>query len=117
MKLIALAVSEIQSPKVSVFFLRFFFFSSSSSSFRTNYKIGSNSRTRFSIQLTVINRIKASSGSNFGENRVKVYGVITVYSRKQRSNFRHAYRVNRFEKQAENWFVAGLNIGGVPFGG
>ena len=33
------------------------------------------------------------------------------------SNFCHAYMVNRFGEQAENWYVARLNIRGVPFGG
>jgi len=36
---------------------------------------------------------------------------------KTKSNFYQAYRVNRFEEQAENRYLARLNIRGVPFGG
>jgi len=37
---------------------------------------------------------------------------------KAKSNFCcHTYKVNRFEEQAENWYVARVNIKGVPFGG
>jgi len=36
---------------------------------------------------------------------------------KTKLNFYHAYRVNRFEKQTENQYVARLNIREVPFGG
>ena len=34
---------------------------------------------------------------------------------KAKLNFCHAYKVNCFEEQAENKFVARLNIRGVPF--
>ena len=36
---------------------------------------------------------------------------------KSKSNFYHVYWVNCFEKQTENHYVTGLNIGGVLFGG
>ena len=36
---------------------------------------------------------------------------------KARSNFCQANRFTCFEEQAENWYVARLNIRGVPFGG
>jgi len=44
-------------------------------------------------------------------------GVINDFTHKSKLNFCQAYRVNRFEEQAENWYVARLNIGRVPFGG
>ena len=38
------------------------------------------------------------------------------YEYSKKSNFCHAYRVSRFQEQAVNWYVARLNIRGVPFG-
>ena len=42
---------------------------------------------------------------------------IMLRSYKVKSNFYQAYRVNYFEEQSENWYVAKLNIRGVPFDG
>ena len=42
---------------------------------------------------------------------------MTDYSRKTRSICCHAYRVNRFMEWAENCYVDGVTIVGVPFGG
>jgi len=44
-------------------------------------------------------------------------GVISYFTCEAKANFCHAFRVNRFEEQAENQYVARLNIRGVPFGG
>ena len=48
---------------------------------------------------------------------IKIQGVISDFMHIVKPGFYHAYRVNRFEEQAENRYVAGLNIIGVPFGG
>jgi len=50
-------------------------------------------------------------------NLINIQGVISDFTCKVKSNFCHAYRVNHFEEQTENWYVARLNIKGVPFGG
>ena len=42
---------------------------------------------------------------------------ISDFTHKAKLNFCHAYRVNHFNKQPENLYVAWLNIRGVPFGG
>ena len=41
---------------------------------------------------------------------------VSDFTDKMKLIFCHAYTVNCFEEQAENWYVAKLNIRGVPFG-
>jgi len=43
-------------------------------------------------------------------NLINNEGVKSDFMHKTKSSFCHAYRVNRFEEQAENWYVARLNI-------
>ena len=64
-----------------------------------------------------IGGLKANTSINFGVNLFNIPGVISDFTHKAKLNFCHAYRVNCFEEQAENWYVARLNIRGVPFGG
>ena len=61
--------------------------------------------------------LKANISINFWVNLIKLEGVISNFTHKSKSNFCQAYRVNHFEEQAENQYVARLNIRGVPFGG
>ena len=61
--------------------------------------------------------LKANASINFGVNLINIEEVISDFMCKAKANFCHAYRVNRFEEQAENRYVASLNIRGVPFGG
>ena len=108
-------VSEIPETKVSGFFPSFFSFSS----FSTKYKIGSNSQAHTPIQPkfgTLVGCTKENSGTNFGDNTAKLHGDPNVYLCIQRSKFRHTYRVNYGLEYAGIWYVAGLNIVGVPFG-
>jgi len=53
----------------------------------------------------------------WGKNLINNEGVISDFTHKAKSNFCHAYRVNHFEEQAENRYVARLNIRGVHFNG
>ena len=62
---------------------------------------------------TLIGGLKANTSIKFEVILINIQGVISVLH----SSFYQAYRVNRFEEQAENWFIAKLNIRGVPFGG
>ena len=64
---------------------------------------------------TRIGGIKANIRSNFEVNLSNIQGVITVFTHTAKSNFCHAYRVNCFKQKAENWYVARLNISGMPF--
>jgi len=77
----------------------FSFFTFPFSSFHTITKlISSNSQVCTLIQLkfgTLVGCIQVNSGTNFGDNTAQFHGDTNVNSRKQRSNFRHAYRVNR----------------------
>ena len=66
---------------------------------------------------TRIGGLKANTSIDFWVNLTKIEGVISDFTHKSKSKFCQAYRVNRFEEQAENWYVARLNIRGVPFGG
>ena len=50
-------------------------------------------------------------------NLINIPGVISNFKDKAKSNFCHAYRVNRFKELTENQYLARLNIRGVPFGG
>jgi len=70
----------------------------SSSPLHTNHEIGSNSQAHTLIQLifgTLVGCIQANSGTNFGDNTAQFHGGTNVYLHIERSNFRHAYRVNR----------------------
>ena len=99
-----------------------FFFSSSyssSSSFRTLCVNRYNSRMHASIWLkfsTRIGGLNANNSIKFGINPINVQGVTSDFTHLIKSNFCQAYRLNRFEEQAENRCVARLNIRGVPFG-
>ena len=53
----------------------------------------------------------------FGVNLINIRGIISGFTHKTKSNFCQAYRVNRFEEQDENRYVARLNIREVPFCG
>jgi len=66
---------------------------------------------------TRIRGLKANTSIAFGVNLINIKEVISDFTHKSKSNFCQAYRVNCFEEQAENWYVARLNIRGVPFGG
>jgi len=66
---------------------------------------------------TSIGSLKANTSIDFWVNLINVEGVISDFMHKSKLNFCQAYRVNRFEEQAENQYVARLNIRGVPFGG
>jgi len=66
---------------------------------------------------TRIGGLKANTSINFWINLINNEGVISDFTHKSKLKFCQAYRVNRFEEQAENQYVARLNIRGVPFGG
>jgi len=66
---------------------------------------------------TRIEGVKANISIHFWVNLINIEGVISNFTHKSKSNFCQVYRVNRFEEQAENRYVARLNIRGVPFGG
>ena len=73
-----------------------------------------NSRVRALILLkfgTRIGGLKSNTSIDFWVN------LINDFTHKSKSNFCQAYRLNCFEEQAENRYVARLNIRGVPFGG
>ena len=91
-----------------------FFFSSS---FCTLCKNRHNSCVRASILLkfgTPIGGLKANTSIDLWVNLINIEGVVGDFMHKLKSNFCQAYRVNRFEEQAENWYVARSNIRGVP---
>ena len=64
---------------------------------------------------TPIGGLKANTSIKFGINMINIHRVISDFAHKEKSNFCHAYRVNCFEEQAENWYASRLNIRGVPF--
>jgi len=66
---------------------------------------------------TRIEGLKANTIINFRVNLISIKGVLCDFMHKSKWNFCQAYRINRFEEQAENQYVARLNIIGVPFGG
>ena len=66
---------------------------------------------------TPIGGLKTNTRINFGVNLINIQRVISNFMHKAKLNFCHGYRVNRFEEQPENRYVARLNIRGVPFGG
>ena len=105
-------MSQQNFVKISSFF--------SSLSFRTLCKNCHNSCVRASILLkfgTRIGGLKANTSIDFWVNPINTEGVISDFTHKSKSNFCQAYRLNYFEEQAENRYVASLNISGVLFGG
>ena len=66
---------------------------------------------------TLIGGLKANTSIKFGMNPINIRGVISDFMQKTKSSFSQAYRVNRFEEQFENRYVARLSIRVVPFGG
>ena len=68
-----------------------------------------------SIWLKCIGSQKANTSLNFGMNQFKIQGVISDSTLKEKLNFYQAYRLNRFEQQAENQYVARLNVRAVLF--
>jgi len=65
---------------------------------------------------TLIEGLNANNIIKFGINPINIRGVTSDFMHLTKSIFCQAYRFNRFEKQAENRYVARLNIKGVPFG-
>ena len=61
--------------------------------------------------------IKANLSTKFGWNPMNIHGVMTNYLCKIRSKVCHAHRVNRLKECAENCYVDGVTIVGVPFCG
>ena len=53
--------------------------------------------------------------TNVGRNLMTIHGVMTNYLRKIRSKVCHAHRVNPLKESAENCYVDGVIIIGVPF--
>ena len=66
---------------------------------------------------TRIGGLKVNTSIKFGINLINIQGIISDFMHKVKSNFCQAYRINHFKEQAENRYVARLNIRGVPFGG
>ena len=66
---------------------------------------------------THIGDLKANARVNSWVNLINIKEVISDFKHKAKSKFYLVYKVNRFEEQAENRYVARLNIIGVPFGG
>ena len=64
---------------------------------------------------TCIGGLKANTGINFGVNLINIQGALGDFMHKAKSNFCHAYREKCFKEQAENQYVAKLNIRGVAF--
>ena len=64
-----------------------------------------------------VGSLKANTSIEFGINAINIRGVTSDFRHKTKSNFCQAYRINHYEKQAENRYVARLNIRIVPFGG
>ena len=103
-------MSQQNFVKISSFF---------SSSFRTLRVNRYNSRMHASIWLKFGTRIGDLNVNNiikFGINPINVRGVTSDFTHLIKSKFCQAYRLNRFDEQAENRCVARLNIRGVPFG-
>ena len=75
-------------------------------------------RARIRLKFSTLKGlIKADLCTSFGRNPMNIHGVMTDYLRKIRSKVCHAYRVNLFEESAENCYVDGATIVGVPFCG
>ena len=61
--------------------------------------------------------IKADLSTTFGKNPMNIHGVMTKYLHKIRWKVCHAHRVNPSKERAENCYVDGVTIIGVPFCG
>ena len=60
---------------------------------------------------------KANTKVKLRINPINIEGVIiSDLMQEAKLNFYHAYRVNRFKTQAENWYEARVNIRKVPLG-
>ena len=64
---------------------------------------------------THIGGLNANISIKYGINLINIRGITSDFTHLIKSNFCQAYRLNRFEEQAENRYVARLNIRGVPF--
>jgi len=64
---------------------------------------------------TRIGSLNTNISMKFGINLINIRGVTSDFTHLTKLNFCQAYKLNRFEKQAENRYVARLNIRGVPF--
>jgi len=66
-------------------------------------------------------KFSALNGGSKGYYQYQIWdniqGVIWDFTHKTKLNFCQADKVNCFEEQAENRYLARLNIRGVPFGG
>ena len=49
--------------------------------------------------------LKANTSIDFGVNLINNEGVISTFTHKAKLNFYHAYRVNCFKQQSENWYT------------
>jgi len=97
------------------FFVFFFFFNF----FCTLCKNYYNSCMHASIWLifgTHIRGLKENTSIKIEVNLINIQGVTSGCMNKVKPNFCHAYKVNHFKEQTENWNVARLNIRGVPLG-
>ena len=65
------------------------------------------------IWLKCIGSQEANTSLNFWVNQFNIQGVINDSTHKEKLNFCQAYRLNRFEQQAENQYIARLNIRAV----
>ena len=61
--------------------------------------------------------LMVNTNIKFDVNLINIEGIISDFTHKVKLNFCQAYRANCFKEQAESWYVARLNIRGVPFGG
>ena len=43
--------------------------------------------------------------------------IYVLFSKNEKRNFSHGYKVNYFKEQLKNWFVDRLTIVGLPFSG
>ena len=111
LKKISSAIPEIWAIKLSKNSLNF-------SSFCTLWKNCYNLHMSTLIWLkfrTCIGGLKANTSIKFGVNLLNIEGVISDFTHKAKPNFCHAYGINCFKEQAENRYVARLNIRGVPW--
>ena len=91
----------------------FFVFSSYSSSFRILSVNRYNSRMHASICLKFGTRtggLNSNDSIKFGINPINIRGFTSNFTHLTKSNFCQAYRLNCFEEQAENRYIARLNI-------
>ena len=105
LKKILWTILEIQAIKLSKnsWFL--------SSSFRTLCVNRYNSRMRASIWLKFgahVESLKANTSIKFEINPINIQVVVSNFTHKTKLNFCQVYRVNHYEEQAENWYVASL---------